>query len=840
MEFNIFIVESRSKVKTISNILSKSNSFNNNKWKVIATNGHIAHFENFDFLQINALQNNDDENIEIIMKYFKPISKNTFFKEFRSLLKEPYKNIFIGTDADREGEIIAFSIVHFFHLKQYYRCIFNEINSTMLTSITQSIDRTSKINISMVKSALTRTVIDYSIGFLISPYVSKHISSFKNGEGLSAGRCQSVALKLIYEKNKDTVLVEPSNSNIYNIYGNFFDYSFQLMRKSTSNIETSKFTKDEILYFIDKPVFFWESINENITYKSPPLPFNTSQLIIKAHSILSYSPRYTMERAQALFTKGRITYIRTESTLISTLFIQQTIEYIRRTYGDNFISKDYTNITNKYENKMNESTSFPHEAIRPTNIMDIPMIDDDPLYKIIWENTIKACMPPASFRTFEIIINTHIDNFIFKKRFENVLFRGWMTAFTTVKDEIQSNILLYFNSLKKNSKVTCKKIQADMTIQTPNKYYTESGIIKKLEELNIGRPSTYSLFTDILISRGYIKKEDIQGITLECDNYTIKFIESELPILEVKKEVKTFGKEKGKLVIQPLGIACIEFLIKYFEDLFRYDYTADMEKSLDLISNNENENENEWTNIIKKIYGEIKELTSSLPKIGKFKYQIDEFNEFVFVKNEPCIRKKIITDKENNNLSTESTNKKKSTKKTIKYEYYPIKKSIKLDIESLKNGLYKLEDLVEYLDSNIGYYKETPLRIKTGQYGHYLEWGVEPNIYSKSLEEYKDSLFHLTEEKAILFIEEEMKNLENDMDNKKIFRILDPFTSVRQSKYGTYVYHKTEEMKKPKFISLKKCKIDYMNAPVEELMKWIYEKKDENYIPHKKKFYFKS
>jgi len=621
----------------------------------------------------------------------------------------------------------------------------------------------------------------------------------------------------------------------------------------------NEFTKDVVMRFLDNPQFTWGSINERITTDPPPIPYNTSRLIIRAHSILSYSPRYTMERAQSLFTKGRITYIRTESTLISTQFIQQTTEYIRKTYGEGYTATEFTNITNIITTS--EEQSLPHEAIRPTNIYDIPTIDDDPLYRIIWENTVQACMLPATFRTFEITVNTNIEGLIFKRTVDNPLFKGWLKVHSAVKADVESlppNKLLYLRSLTNHSKVTCKRIDAELMIQTPNKHYTESGIIKKLEEMKIGRPSTYSHFTEVLISRGYVKKQDIEGITVNCENYAISFVESVTPVLITKNETRTFGKEKGKLVIQPLGIACIEFLIRHFGELFRYDYTADMEKQLDLIAETGTTPDvSLWINTIKLFYTNIKELTSAVPKIGKFKYSINEFNDYVFVNNEPCIRRKVPVLKPSPTAEplleippsiqdidtavktavetagdgkgdppTKKKEKKPKKEKPTKYEYeyYPIKKSLNFNIEHLKEGRYILEDLLEYPNTILGKYKDSPLKIKTGQYGHYLEWGIEPNIQTKSLKTFDSSLFHLDEEQAIDFIEGTMRELEGDMDDKRIFRILDPFTSIRQSKYGTYIYHKTEEMKKPAFISLKKCRFDFMSVPTEEIMKWMYEK----------------
>jgi DNA topoisomerase-1 len=342
-------------------------------------------------------------------------------------------------------------------------------------------------------------------------------------------------------------------------------------------------------------------------------------------------------------------------------------------------------------------------------------------------------------------------------------------------------------------------------------------VIKKLEESGIGRPSTYSGFIDILKSRGYVKHTDIQGTEKQYKKIILTHPpDGSTPQITEKDESAVFGKEKDRLEIQPVGIICMDYLIRYFDEILQPEYTAEIERQMDEIANFQGElDNNPWAKYLCKLKEKIEQLAKNAPPLQKMTFPIDESNDFVFRKMELWIRRKVPE------MTTIKPNK-----KTFTYEYFPIKKSTIIDMERIKRKDYTLDELLEYPNTVLGEYAGTPLKIKTGEYGHYLEWGTESHPHTKSLESLDKniSLFTLDQQHAIDFIEEKMKETAENADKKRVFRILDPFTDIRQGKYGTYIYHKTEEMKKPKFIPLKKCPHNYMTATAEELMKWVYKK----------------
>lgn len=856
---NIFIVESKYKIKPIKQYLGKN-------WTVIATNGHICHFEDFDFDIISSLT-----SIEDVLPFFKPLSNNSFFRDFKRLLDNPHGGIYIGTDCDREGEFIAFSIVHFFHLSSFYRCIFNEISES---SILHSIANPISINYQVVYSGISRTIIDYSIGFMISPFLNKFIGGWGGGGGggsggggsgkkgckgtsLSAGRCQTVALRLIY----DRFIKKNENTKEYSVTGVFFEkykLPFQFHSKHS-------FSKDSLYDFFEKSKthqHFFTMSNKKDVFKSPPLPLNTATLLQSSFNILSYSPKKTMYIAQKLYQMGKITYIRTQSTQYSVDFIQTSLQFIQNSFGKEYIISDDNLV--RIKNDISNS-NIPHEAIRPTNIFNIPTEDCDPLYKLIWNNTVRSCMASAFFHIYDLSVDSPIEDGVYKHSLEIPIFLGWTKQLETVNKLKNKNkpiivggvttaneILLFLLSLNKTNPIICSSINSEVVIKTPHRYFTEAGLIQTLEELEIGRPSTYSHFAEVIKERGYVNIGDISGVSVECENLTLSFSNNTTPVLRSTVETKTFGKENNKIVIQPIGIVCIDFLIQHFHELFRYDYTADMEKQLDRVAYSSSGLS--WTDFVKNVYNNILQTTLSIPNISKFKISIDSFNEMCFLQNKPYIKRKInIKPKLKKSKSTlKKTESASDTSKNgseckggKKYEYYPLKPSLELNLEQLKNGLYPLEDLIEYPNTVLGKYKGTILKIKTGQFGHYLEWGEKDgekregeggeggegrkeekkdNIHTlslNSLDTYLFPIYHFTEQQAIDFINSKIDNLVNSSQNKRILRVVDPFTSIRYGKFGTYIFHKTDDMKKPLFFSLKKHDFDFLNASEEEIYLFI-------------------
>jgi DNA topoisomerase-1 len=647
------------------------------------------------------------------MKSFKdlenPIYKNIDSKKdticfMQSIIKKYDENdIIIGTDRDNEGEKIAYDICIIFGLnpETTKRIIFNEITKNALCN---AIKIPSLINMNIVKCQQARQIVDILIGHKLSPLLWKYIYHEK-AKNFSAGRCQTSALALIYdnEKKAETTITEKK----YKTVGHFFEYP------STLEFNLSfDFTEiDDIRHFLELSKTHNHEIKigvKKLRIIPSPLPFNTVSLIEKS----TYSPKQTMDLAQKLYQEGYITYMRTES-------------------------------------KSKENDDFPHEAIRVTNIK-LPLINVlDPLllnlYKIIYRNTIESSMPDVEYDTYELTISAPLNNY-----YTHIMTKG---HFLTKIQYLKSNIVKY------------QYITSQLFESSQHLHYTECSLIKKLEELSIGRPSTYVNYSDIIIKKGYVKLKDLNGHKEDCTDFYLRN-----DLLEEKMNVKTFGYEKNKLIIQDTGILCIEFLLKHFGNIFDYSYTKNLEIKLDSIK----ENSSSWTDICKLTNKDLIKRIKELKKNHNNSFNIDEKHTLQFTSFGAIVK---CFDIDNN------------------IDYIPVKKSLIIDMEKLSNNDYKLEELLEFPQSLLGSYENKPLYLRVGKFGSYLEWN-DQNINIKDMDIELDKI---TITDAITFIEKDKiprKGLNT------ILRVLDINTSIRKGKFGPYIYYKTNLMKKPKFINI--------------------------------------
>ena len=407
------------------------------------------------------------------------------------------------------------------------------------------------------------------------------------------------------------------------------------------------------------------------------------------------------------------------------------------------------------------------------------------------------------------------------------VFLGWKKAANKDLSAIMNNqdtatgLLLQFNILAKSgNNIQPNYIESQITVHNKHHYYTESSLIQELERLGIGRPSTYALLVETIQDRGYVKCKDLDGITLKCEEYKLVGQILEKRILE-----KTFGKEKNKLVIQPTGILCIEFLIKHFNQLFSYDYTKNMENSLDKITTQESS-----VDLCAQCNDSIQELIKPVAKIEKQQYKIDDNNFLVFNQYGASI-KQIAAGKD-----------------TV---YLPVKKTLKLDLDKLKRGEYSLDDLLEFEHANLGKYKDQDLFLRIGKYGNYVEWGdsrmnidtigiplkdITIEDVSRFLDKshiancQSDQTNNQDEKGSVNIPDLDESTQENNPDkefsrinhpsNKLVLRTLDSKFSIRKGKFGNYVYYKTSKMKTPEFYNIKDfsktCNVD-VDQPINAL-----------------------
>ena len=619
---SLVIVESPAKCKKIEQYLGPG-------YKCMASYGHIR--------ELSSLKNIDIEN------NFNPsylMIDNAIKKRNIEVLRKEIKSageVILATDDDREGEAIAWHLCQVFKLDvaKTKRIIFHEITESALQNAVQN---PKTIDMNLVHAQQARQILDVLVGFKVSPILWKLVSTPKGKDNsLSAGRCQTPALKLVYENQKE--IDETEERKVYNTTGYFTNSNLAFDLLPQGKIES----EDEMVNFLDESADFshiYTCSQPSKIYKQPPEPFTTSRIQQVASNELHYSPKETMRICQLLYEGGFITYMRTDSKSYSEEFINTASEYINKTYNTSYFNTSLLNKNEKSVEKPKKGSKKikkenfaqeAHEAIRPTNLSlcELPEEMDSKerrMYKLIWQNTLESCMVPASYYSITASISAPLD-MKYNYTSELIDFPGWKIVenkFSQDNKEYQ-----YLQTIKKDAVMPYKKITSKVTIKGSKMHYTEAKLVQLLEEKGIGRPSTFSSLVDKIQERGYVKKEDIKGKEIICKDFELE--NGEIFEVETKRE---FGNEKSKLIIQPLGIIVMEFLDKHFNSLFNYQYTSLMEAALDKIA----KGELIWFEVCSSCNTEVDTLVNGIKNETKIEFQIDENNTYMIGKYGPVIK----------------------------------------------------------------------------------------------------------------------------------------------------------------------------------------------------------
>ena len=737
----LVIVESASKCLKIEAYLGS-------QYKCIASNGHIRNIEG---LKSIDTKRNYEPTFTI------PKEKTKHVEQMRIILEMFSKpNIILATDDDREGEAIAWHICETFGLSitETLRIKFNEITKT---AILRAVENPIRIDMDLVRAQHARQVLDMLVGFNISPLLWKYLYNDKTN-GLSAGRCQTPALRIVYDNEKARTAPELS----YKTRGKFTakNVEFVLSRDFVG--------KEDAMAFISKSIKFKHYLtigSPTESVRGPPKPFNTSRLL---QHVSHLSPKETMALCQTLYQEGHITYMRTDSTKYSKDFLGEARTHVINLWGDKYVGQ-----LDKIENI---DASNPHEAIRVINLETTEISGPDPrlntMYKTIWKNTIESCMSDAKYSVTECRISAP-DDLFYKSIVEIPLFYGWKKQRETGDQNCGTGMLLYFKSILSNP-LQYAYIESTVSFSNRHSHFTESSLISKLEDLGIGRPSTFASLVDIIQERGYVKKTNIDGEKYTCIEYKL----SSGVVEEIKLE-RIHGNEKNKLVIQPVGVLIIEFLVKTFETLFSYDYTDQMEKRLDDIA--KGKCGVQWYDVCRECHVLIRSLSNS---VTKEKYKIDGEHDLVFTKNGPAISRKL----------TDGTN-----------EYKSVRKDIAIDLDKLRRGEYGMDELIEIPIECIGKIGEHDVFIKHGKFGAYAEWGDN----KKSVEDIKRPV-----------------TIEDIVDcprpsSSSILRTLTNDLSIRKGKFGAYAHYQRKDMPKPEFYNIKKFREGFSNCNADVIIHWL-------------------
>jgi DNA topoisomerase-1 len=567
---NLVIVESPAKAKTIEKFLGKD-------FRVVSSFGHIRDLSKKN-LGID-IKNDFNPDYEI------PKEKAKVVRDLRKAASES-KNIWIASDEDREGEAIAWHLVSVLKLdlEKTRRIVFHEITSDAITS---AIQNPRQVDLNLVNSQQARRILDRLVGFEISPVLWKKVQP-----SLSAGRVQSVAVRLIVEREREIIAFKTESS--FRISA-LFHPGRQSGDNSLIRAEASKrfaHEKDagEFLELCAASEFIVGNVSVKPGVRSPAPPFITSTLQQEAYRKLGFSVAQTMAVAQKLYEAGKITYMRTDSTSLSKLALAKSREVIISTFGEKY-SK-----TRQFKTRA-RGAQEAHEAIRPA-YPDVTTVtgnqNEKKLYDLIWKRTIASQMSDAETEKTTISIDMSNSPVVFTASGEVIKFDGFLKVYTESTD--QENVeddKLIIPPVKKGMILFYDTISATQKYTAPPPRYTEASLVKKLEELGIGRPSTYAPTISTIQNRGYVMREDRAG---EKRPVRVMTLAGGKITSEQKSEMA--GKEKSKLFPQDIGMIVNDFLMENFSDIVDYHFTAEVEEQFDEIALGKLK----WTGMLKRFY----------------------------------------------------------------------------------------------------------------------------------------------------------------------------------------------------------------------------------------------
>jgi len=580
---NLVIVESPAKAKTIEKFLGKD-------FRVVSSFGHIRDLSKKN-LGIDV-KNNFAPDYEV------PKEKAKVVSELRKAAADS-KNIWIASDEDREGEAIAWHLASVLKLDLLTtkRIVFHEITKE---AISNAIDNPRQVDMNLVNSQQARRILDRLVGFEISPVLWKKVQP-----SLSAGRVQSVAVRLIVEREREIISFETESA--FRVTAIFRIVSAK-GENSTLRAEASKRFpgEKEALKFLElcnESKYSIASISIKPGTRSPAPPFTTSTLQQEAYRKLGFSVAQTMAVAQKLYEAGKITYMRTDSTNLSNLALVKSREVIISGFGEKY-SK-----TRQFKTK-SKGAQEAHEAIRPAypdNPTTAGSQNEKKLYELIWKRTVASQMADAQVEKTSISIDMNNSPVTFQANGEVIKFDGFLRVYAESSDMENTDEDRYvIPPVTKGMPLTYDNITATQKYTLPPPRYTEASLVKKLEELGIGRPSTYAPTISTIQNRGYVSREDRPG-----EKRQIKIITLLNGKIANSAKTEIAGKEKSKLFPQDIGMIVNDFLIENFSEIVDYHFTAEVEEQFDKIALGNIK----WTGMIEKFYVPFhKTITSTLEK----------------------------------------------------------------------------------------------------------------------------------------------------------------------------------------------------------------------------------
>ena len=589
MQKNLVIVESPAKAKTIEKFLGK-------EYKVLSSYGHICDLKKKEF-SINT------ETFEPV--YEIPAEKEKLVDTLKNEVKKA-EMVWLASDEDREGEAISWHLFTVLGLKpeNAKRIVFHEITKN---AILNAIENPREIDTNLVYAQQARRVLDRIVGFKLSPVLWRKVKP-----ALSAGRVQSVTVRLVVERERE--INKFTTESGYRVTA-LFELQGENGDNNTLNTELSKRfkTKEEAEAFLESckdATFVIDDVSTKPLKKSPAAPFTTSTLQQEAARKLGFTVSQTMMVAQRLYESGYITYMRTDSVNLSSLCIGSSKSVVTEMYGEKYLkSRNYS--TNS------KGAQEAHEAIRPTYMANATIegtVPEKRLYELIWKRTIASQMADALVEktTVNIAISNHSESFVATG--EVTVFDGFLQVYRESVDDEVAGDTAAIPAVQKGETLVAKEIVATERFTQQPPRYTEASLVRKLEELGIGRPSTYAPTISTIQQRGYVEKGNKSGTARKFNIITLKNGK-----ITAKEGKETVGAEKAKLIPTDIGIVVNDFLLDYFPEIMDYNFTANVEKEFDEIADGKRHWADHITEFYKEFEPKIEEIvqTKNEHKVGE-------------------------------------------------------------------------------------------------------------------------------------------------------------------------------------------------------------------------------
>jgi len=742
MAKNLVIVESPTKAKTIEGFLGK-------EYTVKASEGHVRDL-NKNTLSVD-IENNFEPEYEI------PDNKKALVAELRKLSKAA-DTVWLASDEDREGESISWHLYEVLDLKKKdtKRIVFHEITKS---AITNAIENPRDINMGLVNAQQARRVLDRLVGYELSPLLWKKVKP-----ALSAGRVQSVAVRLIVEREEE--IKNFVQSSAYRVTAQFtftkdgqeYNLAAELPHRFENEKETRAFLEScmNATYKVD-------SIEKKPTVRYPAPPFTTSTLQQEAARKLGFSVANTMRIAQQLYESGKITYMRTDSVNLSSLALGMAKKEIEKNYGAEYVK------TRQYHTK-SKGAQEAHEAIRPTYLDQHTIkgtADERRLYELIWKRTVASQMADAQMERTNVNIGVSTNKKQFVAMGEAILFDGFLKVYRESYDDAPNEEdAAILPPIEVGTVLDMDKMEAQQRYTRPPFRYNEASLVKKMEELGIGRPSTYAPTISTIQKREYVTKGDVKGTPQEFQIITLKNNK-----ISEKKGKETIGTEKGKLMPTDIGVLVNKFLLQYFESIIDYNFTANVEKEFDQIE----EGQREWNAMISDFYqGFHNQVISTTENSGKFSGE-------KLLGVDPATGKNVYVKVGRFGPVAQIGD----TESEEKPRFAGLKKDMSIESVTLEEVL-KLFDFPRIL----GEYEGKEITVAVGRFGPYIRHDNKFYSLAKT-----DNPSLVEYDRAVEIINEKRQK---DLDNIILTFDQDPDMRVLNGRFGPYIAYKKTNYKIPK------------------------------------------